>query len=368
MGASTRPSGSFVSGPSAQFPSDESKAKAMSKKDKSKKRKADEEGAASKDEGAKQSSHVKTKGRSYAIGGSSADGLRATSISFLAAQLARAAVAAQVDEIVIYIDEPGKKQSAEKLAEALQWIETPPALRTNLHCEPSDANLLSALKSLPPLKAPHHLSQNEDQWAEYREGVVLRTDKEGPSPQSFIDCGLDKMAVVSMLLPVGARVTLSMGPSPQTEFFSSHSESLYLASVVPAIEPRTKHGLHWGFIIRLAPSLSDALKKGPYKSGYDVTLALSKDGVERHQTHDLVLPRFSHALVVLGGKKSLKEIVESDPDLKDKGAEDLFSLYLNVCPAQPQQSIIYSEDAFLMSIGYLRPAILEYGGVNVGGK
>lgn len=299
---------------------------------------------------------------SIAIGGSIVDGLPALGIAMLAAQISRAATAAMVDEVCVYVDDRSKKTAAEKLAEALQWIETPPALRANLRCEPSDASLLSALKSLPPLKAPHHLSQNEEQWAIYREGVVLRTSSEEGS-RSFVDCGLDRMAVASMLLPVGARVTLSMGLAPQTEFFKSHSESFYLATVVPAIEPRIKAGAYWGFVVRLAPSLSEALKKGPYKNGYDVTVGLSREGVERHQTHNLVLPRFSHMLLVLGGQRGLKAISEADPDMKEKGVEDHCSLFLNVCPDQPAVSSLNAEDALLISLGYLRPAILEYGGV-----
>ena len=39
-------------------------------------------------------------------------------------------------------------------------------------------------------------------------------------------------------------------------------------------------------------------------------------------------------------------------------------MYLNLCPLQGTSSI-RTEDAVLMALGYLRPALLQYGG-NVG--
>jgi hypothetical protein len=44
------------------------------------------------------------------------------------------------------------------------------------------------------------------------------------------------------------------------------------------------------------------LKECPYKGGYDLSVATSKLGAER-DVAELVLPRYSHALVVFGGAK-----------------------------------------------------------------
>ena len=44
-----------------------------------------------------------------------------------------------------------------------------------------------------------------------------------------------------------------------------------------------------------------------------------------------------------------------------KSPEDQCGLLINVCPQQGSGAIA-TEDAVLLAIGYLRPAILEYGG------
>jgi hypothetical protein len=96
-------------------------------------------------------------------------------------------------------------------------------------------------------------------------------------------------------------------------------------------------------------------------SSTSLTSSHAAKGVERSHA-DLVLPRFSHALMALGGANGLAAIMEGDEgSFSGKSPEDFFSLFLNVCPRQGGASI-RSEDALLLALGYLRPALLEYGG------
>ncbi len=122
--------------------------------------------------------------------------------------------------------------------------------------------------------------------------------------------------------------------------------------------------MYWGFTVRLATSLREAFKGCPYKGGYDLMLGTSRKGIEREHS-DLVLPPFSHLLLVLGGAtKGLEAIMQQEEEpLASKSPEDWFNMYLNVCPGQGSGTI-RTEDALLMALGYLRPAVLKYGGLS----
>ncbi len=45
--------------------------------------------------------------------------------------------------------------------------------------------------------------------------------------------------------------------------------------MVPPSEPRAQGGTYWGYTVRLAASISRALKEGPHR-GYDLTLGMSR--------------------------------------------------------------------------------------------
>ncbi|GAX82118.1 hypothetical protein CEUSTIGMA_g9546.t1 [Chlamydomonas eustigma] len=279
----------------------------------------------------------------------------------VAAQIARAAVAGLVDEIVVYDDERGASESTSSfLSLALQYLETPPYLRTVL-C-PLEATWQTALQKLGAIGAPHHLGQTE--WMPYREGVVLKSSSQTTQIEgghAFIDAGIDRMVYVPMHLPVMARVTLFLGDQPTSKFVSEYSETMIIAEVVSAMTPRMKHGLYNGFVIRVATSLHAVMKECPYKSGYDLTIGTSVRGVQRGHA-DLVLPRFSHGLVLFGGMyRGLADIMQYETDFAGKNPEDLFNIFLNICPSQGCKSL-RTEDAVLLAIGYLRPALLHYGG------
>lgn len=72
--------------------------------------------------------------------------------------------------------------------------------------------------------------------------------------------------------------------------------------VVSPREPCLRTGKYWGYSVRIAPSLSRALKDTQYKGGYDVIIGTSDQGVER-EVAELVLPKYKHALVLFGGAK-----------------------------------------------------------------
>eukprot|EP00955_Chlamydomonas_euryale_P072035 361271-Chlamydomonas_euryale.AAC.8 len=178
----------------------------------------------------------------------------------IAGQIARAAVAGRVDEVVVYDDEADASASAPSalpqpgqpvtvspaaafLAQALQLLETPPCLRSAL-CPLLPDTVRSGVGALAPLAAPHHLGQHE--WAPFREGVVLKSSCSGGggggsgsgSGHAFVDVGLDRMAYVPEHLPVRARVTLAMGDKAAQRFVPEYSETMLAAEVRPLIFSR----------------------------------------------------------------------------------------------------------------------------------
>ena len=63
-----------------------------------------------------------------------------------------------------------------------------------------------------------------------------------------------------------------------------------------------------------------------------------------------------------GPGRGLAEMMEDEAaDFGGKSPEDHCGLLINMCPQQGSGTIA-TEDAVLLAIGYLRPAILEYGG------
>lgn len=161
-------------------------------------------------------------------------------------QVAAAAMAGCMDEVVIY-DDSGSNPSASGapgsdavpasvspacafLAQGLQYLETPPYLRKAL-C-PVPPSVAAALDATGAMHAPHHPGQTD--WHPFREGVVLKTDPPAePSGQGhcFVDVGLDRMAFVPQHLPRGARVTLSLGEQATTSFVPEYSETMIIAEV-----------------------------------------------------------------------------------------------------------------------------------------
>lgn len=161
-----------------------------------------------------------TKGRAYtvsiAVPGSVIDNAQTKELkTYLAGQIARAAVIFQVDEIVVFDDQLGAARDGQGpqskahdchvfLNRILQYLETPQYLRRALFPMHSD---LSCAGLLNPLDCPHHLRGNE--WSVYREGVVTDRplkDKEG----SHVHVGLQREVMVDKRIQPGIRVTVKI--------------------------------------------------------------------------------------------------------------------------------------------------------------
>jgi predicted SPOUT superfamily RNA methylase MTH1 len=195
-----------------------------------------------------------------------------------------------------------------------------------------------------PLDAKHHLRFEDD--CEYREGVVNANKND----KSFVYIGLKKEALINQLVEPGTRVTVQLDIFEEKNYFNG--------KVVSPNLPKQQLGIYWGYEVRVAPSLSSALRESPFGMPYDLTIGTSDRGDMLDSVSDS-LPDFRHALIVFGGLKGIESAHEADESLKDiKDAKEMFNFYLNTCPKQGTNTI-RTEEAMLISMASLRTALFS---------
>jgi len=262
--------------------------------------------------------------------------------TYLAGQIARALTIYKVHEVIIFTqngDVPrensrGKSDPNLFLVRLLQYLETPQYLRKALFPLHPDLRFAGCAN---PLDAAHHLRR--DQKCRYREGVVEKCDAEG---FSFVNIGLRQPVKIKKKIKVNTRVTIDLSEEANPTPVSPHT-------------PRKKHGLYWGYSVRLAVGLERALTSSPFEEPYDLIVGTSERG-EVVQTSDFKLPKFKHLLIVFGGVEGLEVCRVSNkrfrrPDLA-------FDMYVNTCEKQGSGTI-RTEEAVLVSLSVLAPHICK---------
>ncbi|XP_071097388.1 putative methyltransferase C9orf114 [Haliotis cracherodii] len=294
---------------------------------------------------------------SIALPGSIMDNAQSPELrTYLAGQIARAAVVFKVDEIIIF-DETGststttegqfggigkKGQANVQMARILQYLECPQYLRKSFFPQHKDLQYAGLLN---PLDCYHHL--RIDDVSTYREGVVLNKPiREGRG--SFANVGLFKEVQIDRQLKPGVRVTVKLAPQDEDR---KHIKG----TVVSPSSPRTEAGLYWGYSVRLASSLGAVFTECPYKQGYDVTIGTSERGAD---IDNFTIDKFAHALVVFGGVHGLEASLDADEGLNVDDPSFLFQHYLNTCPDQGSRTI-RTEEAVLITMSSLRPKFVE---------
>nr|XP_039249595.1 putative methyltransferase C9orf114 [Styela clava] len=307
---------------------------------------------------------AETNGRDYTISialpGSILDNAQSPELrSYLAGQIARACAIYQVDEVVVFNEaDSDKKESVEgefkgvgkkgdgcvQLARILQYLECPQYLRKFFFPKHPDLQYAGLLN---PLDSPHHMRIDED--VPFREGVVLdRPTKEGKG--SFVNCGAVKNVQIDKKLQSNVRVTVQMLENKE------ESPKYFRGKAVSPTTPRLKHGLYWGYSVRLAPNLSSVFTQCSIADKYDIMIGTSERG---ESIDDFILPSFKHLLIVFGGVKGLEESLSADEDLDEVDDPScLFHHYLNTCPNQGSRTI-RTEEAILITLSALRPKVMQ---------
>jgi len=313
--------------------------------------------------------------------------------TYLAGEIARALTIFEVDEVIIYNEDPtrtmenttsGVYEGSNKpsdpnifLARILQYLETPSYLRKLLFPVHKDLQYTGLLN---PLDAPHHMRLDETSL--YREGVTIdKPVKQGAG--SFVTCGLRKDVKIDKHIKPGVRVTVEL----DLDLINSNDNvKNYKGKVVSPRQPREKHGLYWGYQIRLAKSISDVFKQTSFgaKAQYDLTIGVSDHGdnaytickkllssekedddegeEEEEISLDNIPSTFQHMLIVFGGQGGIENAVEVDENIKinRNDTKSLFDLYLNTCPFKGSRSIRL-EEQILITMSTLKTLIQQKG-------
>ena len=240
-----------------------------------------------------------------------------------------------------------------QIARLLQYLECPQYLRKALfpkHHDLSNAGLLH------PLDTPHHM--RADVFSKYREGVVQdRPTKAGKG--SFVDCGIYKDVQIDEKIDAGIQVTVEMIDDHTTK--AGSKLKFCKGRVVARSAPRVKDAIYWGYEVRMAKCLSDAITQCPFgDKKYDMTIGTSERG-DVIDTYEFPTSenaakdsKFKHLLVVFGGVNGLELALKNDKQLE--GIDDprlLFDCYLNTYPNQGSGTI-RTEEAILISMATIR--------------
>ena len=310
-----------------------------------------------------------TRGRdwtvSIALPASIADNAQSAELrTYLAGQIARAAVIFNIDEIVLYdeycvtdpLDE--KRKCMSFMGKILQYLECPQYLRKYLFPIQKDLQYAGLLN---PLDCQHHL-KTTDLTVPFREGVVLnkKVSAGDPSRGSSVYIGLDQEVQIDRVIVPGVRLTVEFDPlqlqpsSSKDHVINVKKRKNIRGKAVPPADPRTRLGLYWGYTVRIADSLSHALRDCPFPGGYDLTLGTSERGDVVDDVRDAFPQSFKHAIIFFGGLKGIEAAVDSDVRLSDVAdPRSLFHFYLNTCPDQGSNTI-RTEEAILITLSCLK--------------
>ncbi len=261
--------------------------------------------------------------------------------TYLVGQIARAASIFRIEEIIIINDCTSTSEEAKlkrKQGDAtnffvknLEYMETPQYLRKALFPVIPELKYTGLMN---PLDAPHHLRQTE--WSTYREGVVIprpvRADR-----GSWVNIGLKKDCQIQEKLAVGTRVTVRIN-----EKGDNLELKYYTGNVVSQLEPKQQLGKYWGYSVRVASGIWDALKGCPYPEGkYDLMIGTSDRGETYRKLKIKEANTYKHALIMFGGLPGIEGLIDGDEnaEVTSEDAPRLFEYYVNTCPDQGCRTI-----------------------------
>ena len=249
----------------------------------------------------------------------------------------RALAIFRVDEVIIYRDlaRPGE---GELIRAVLAYMETPQYLRKRLFGLRPELRYVGIL---PPLRTPHHplrarASQLRD--GEFREGVVVGSDKRG----CLVDVGVgEPLLAPGLRAPEGARLTFVV---------ERRGRSVRLRPV-----EREEVPYYWGYKVSL---VDYGLRGLLARRDFDVVLGTSRLGALLHEVAEELWE------AVRGASRLLVVFGSPSEGLYDMASREGFELdeacdfVLNTIPAQGVATV-RTEEAVLATLAVLN-FILEY--------
>jgi predicted SPOUT superfamily RNA methylase MTH1 len=244
----------------------------------------------------------------------------------------RAAAIFQVNEIIVYADNPRINQATELdlIVTLLNYMETPQYLRKRLfEIKPS----LQYAGILPPLRTPHHplIGKFKDlRTGDFRDGVTVSTSKAG----TLVDIGSERPVLIrGVKLSPNKRVTVKITNKKDNQ-------------VEIDLVDRFDVPMYWGYTVRTERQpLSELLKSG----NFDLIIGTSRFAPKFQDIKEQIDKKWAKAgnIILLFGSpsKGLHEIVEDE----GKNITDLVDFIVNTVPDQGTETI-RTEEALLATL------------------
>ncbi|MDL2246184.1 RNA-binding protein [Methanobrevibacter sp. OttesenSCG-928-K11] len=155
--------------------------------------------------------------------------------------IGRALAVFRIDNVVIYNDGHNgdyAEKDADFISEILGYMNTPQYLRKRAY---PIKELLKHVGILPPLRTPHHPTDDEPKVGDYRQGFTVKRNKKG----TFVDIGMENLAFCKEQLTVN-------------KIFSFKVTKIAKEVIVTPDEP---DDVYWGYnVISTNKSLKNSLK------------------------------------------------------------------------------------------------------------
>lgn len=235
--------------------------------------------------------------------------------------IGRALAMFRVDEVIVYLDQPGKDQSGETqlIAVLLSYMETPQYLRKHLFKIMPD---LRYVGTLPPLRTPHHPLRNrirDLKVGEYREGVITSIDEHGAQ----LDVGVEKPVLMrGFRAPTKTRVTVKITKT------GKHPEAIPV--------DKDEVGTYWGYEVTVSKTPFGGTVKTRV---FDLVIATSRLGRDFAEVASKLKDRWmksERSLIAFGAPtQGLYEIAEKE----GIELESIADYVINTIPDQGTETV-----------------------------
>ena len=254
--------------------------------------------------------------------------------------IGRALAIFRVDEVIIYPDIPSldQRRDAAFIEAILSYMETPQYLRRRLF---SIRPELRYVGILPPLRTPHHPTENREKdlkIGEHREGLVVSSNERGVQ----IDIGVERpIFVPDVHRKTNSRVTVRIKEKGRH----------LIGEIVDPDEVK----VYWGYRVNVSKASLGRILKDPK---YDLVVATSRRGDVITENINKLLNRWRRSrriLIAFGSPtRGLQEIIMYD----GVKLEDTADFIVNTVPNQGVKTV-RTEEAIYATLSILNALTLD---------
>jgi len=254
--------------------------------------------------------------------------------------IGRALAIFRVNEIIVYPDilSQNQREDAALIEAILSYMETPQYLRRRLFKIRPELHYVGIL---PPLRTPHHTTQNREKdlkIGEYREGVVVSSDERGVN----VDVGVERsLFVPNVRIKNNSRVTVRI-----------REKGKHLVGEL--VDPN-EIKVYWGYKVNISNFSLGRLMR---EQKYDLIIATSRRGDPIMKVANKLLGKWKKSrrvLVAFGSPtQGLQEIL-GDEGIK---LERVAHFVINTVPNQGVETV-RTEEALYATLAILNILALD---------